>query len=104
MLNDRSRQHSFPALTQMTYLNTAAEGIPPLEVHAALNQYFEDKQMGMDGRIAHDRQYQAVKALTASLYGLSSDEIGICSCSSEAYNLAALALQLRPGDEIIIND
>jgi len=87
----------------MTYLNTAAEGIPPLEVHAALNQYFEDKQMGMAGRPLHDRQYEAVKALTAQLYGLSSEEIGICSCSSEAYNLAALALNLQSGDEVIIN-
>ncbi len=104
MLTDRSRRHSFPSLESMTYLNTAAEGIPPLEVHAALNQYFEDKQLGMDGREAHARQYEGAKALTARLYGLSSDEIGICSCSSEAYNLAALALQLREGDEVIIND
>jgi selenocysteine lyase/cysteine desulfurase len=103
MLTERSRHFSFPTLAQMTYLNTAAEGIPPLEVHAALNQYFEDKQMGMEGRPFHDVQYEAVKALTAELYGLSSSEIGICSCSSEAYNLAALALKLRPGDEVIIN-
>lgn len=104
MLTEKSRQHSFPSLAQMTYLNTAAEGIPPLEVHTALNQYFEDKQMGMDGREAHAVQYQAVRALTARFYGLSADEIGICSCSSEAYNLASLALHLQPGDEVIIND
>ena len=104
MLTERTRQHSFPSLSQMTYLNSAAEGIPPIEVHAALNQYFEDKQRGMDGREAHAAQYQAVKALTAELYGLSSDEIGLCSCSSEAYNLASLALQLQAGDEVIIND
>ena len=104
MLTERTRRHSFPSLLLMTYLNSAAEGIPPLEVHAALNQYFEDKQMGMDGRQAHAIHYQAVKALTAELYGLTSDEIGICSCSSEAYNLASLALRLVPGDEVIIND
>jgi selenocysteine lyase/cysteine desulfurase len=104
MLTEKSRRESFPSLAQMTYLNTAAEGIPPLEVHTALNQYFEDKQMGMDGREAHAAQYQAVKALTAGFYGLSAGEIGICSCTSEAYNLAALALQLQPGDEVIINE
>jgi selenocysteine lyase/cysteine desulfurase len=104
MLTERSRQHSFPSLAQMSYLNTAAEGIPPLEVHAALNQYFADKQLGMDGRVLHDVQYDAVRALTGELYGLSSNEVGICSCSSEAYNLAALALNLQPGDEVIIND
>ncbi|HTE19575.1 MAG TPA: aminotransferase class V-fold PLP-dependent enzyme, partial [Armatimonadota bacterium] len=36
--------------------------------------------------------------------GLAPEEVGICSCSSEAFNLAALALRLRPDDEIIIND
>lgn len=104
MLTERSRQHSFPSLKQMSYLNSAAEGIPPIEVHGALNQYYEDKKLGMDGRLAHEIQYEAVKALTAELYGLSSNEIGICSCSSEAYNLASLALQLQPGDEVVIND
>ena len=104
MLTEASRRRSFPSLEQMTYLNTAAEGIPPLEVHAAMNRYFEDKQAGMDGRDAHAAEYQAVKSLTGRLYGLAADDIGICSCSSEAYNLAALALHLQPGDEVIIND
>ncbi len=43
-------------------------------------------------------------ALTAELFGLTPAEIGICSCSSEAYNLAALALNLQPGDEVMVND
>jgi selenocysteine lyase/cysteine desulfurase len=88
----------------MTYLNTAAEGIPPLAVGEALQEYFRDHQLGMDGRVRHLAQREAVKRLTAEMYGLTADEIGICSCSSEAYNLAALALQLRAGDEVIIND
>jgi selenocysteine lyase/cysteine desulfurase len=49
-------------------------------------------------------EWQAVRALTGEFYGLSADEIGICSCTSEAYNLADLALRLRPGDEVVIND
>jgi selenocysteine lyase/cysteine desulfurase len=58
----------------------------------------------MDGRELHQAQREAVKQLTAEMVGLTPDEIGLCSCSSEAYNLAALALQLQPGDEVIIND
>ena len=104
MLTEASRQRDFPSLSGMTYLNTAAEGIPPLSVRAALEQYFADKQRGMDGRDPHFAQLQATRALTAELYGLSTDEIAICSCSSEAYNLAALALRLREGDEVVIND
>lgn len=104
MLTDQTRREAFPSLENMTYLNTAAEGIPPLAVGEALQQYFRDHLLGMDGREPHQAQREEVKALTAQLYGLTADEIGLCSCSSEAYNLAALALNLQPGDEVIIND
>src|SRR5690606_23366302 len=102
MLTDAARLQDFPSLYDKVYLNTAAEGIPPLAVRDALLQYFEDKQLGMDGRDRHAAQWQAVKEQTAELYGLTADEVGICSCSSEAFNLAALALQLREGDEVVI--
>ena len=104
MLDDATRYQDFPLLREQIYLNTAAEGIPPLAVGNALEQYFRDHQLGMDGRELHEAQRDAVKVLTAQMYGLTSDEIGIASCSSEAYNLAAMALQLQAGDEIVIND
>lgn len=104
MLDNASRQRSFPSLAGMTYLNTAAEGVPPLAVHAALDQYFQDKQQGMAGREAHFAQLDAVKELTGRFYGLSAAEIGLCSCTSEAYNLAAMALDLQEGDEVVVNE
>jgi len=104
MLTAESRLRDFPSLTGMTYLNTAAEGIPPLAVRAGLEQYFRDKQLGMDGRILHKQAFAETQALVADLYGLTASEIGICSCSSEAFNLASMALQLRDTDEVIIND
>ncbi|HEX3152862.1 MAG TPA: aminotransferase class V-fold PLP-dependent enzyme [Gemmataceae bacterium] len=104
MLTSESRLRDFPSLANRTYFNTAAEGIPPPTVAAALAQYARDKELGMDGRMPHADQWEATRALVAELYGLTAGEIGICSCSSEAYNLAALALQLKPADEVIIND
>jgi len=104
VLTAESRRRSFPSLERMVYLNTAAEGIPPLEVGAALQEYFRDKQRGMDGREFHFRQWEAARELAAAFFGLTADEVGICSCSSEAYNLAAQALRLRPGDQVVIND
>lgn len=104
MLTAESRRRDFPSLSNMTYLNSAAEGIPPLAVRDALAQYFADKQLGMDGRELHAAQWAAARAATADLFGLSSAEVGICSCSSEAFNLAALSLRLRAGDEVVIND
>jgi selenocysteine lyase/cysteine desulfurase len=104
MLSTKTRKRDFPSLEGKTYLNTAAEGIPPIAVGEALQRYFIDKQRGMDGRKAHAAEWDAVKALTAEFYGLTPAEIGICSCASEAYNLAALALKLKKGDEVVVND
>jgi selenocysteine lyase/cysteine desulfurase len=104
MLDDASRLTSFPSLAKTAYLNTAAEGIPPLEVGVALGQYFADKQLGMDGRDRHFAQWNAARELIGGFYGLTSGEVTICSCSSEAYNLAAMALRLKDGDEVVIND
>ena len=59
MLNKRTRKRDFPSLEGQAYLNTAAEGVPPLAVGAALQQYFEDKQLGMDGRKPHAAQWDA---------------------------------------------
>lgn len=104
MLTPESRHRDFPTLAEMTYLNSAAEGIPPLAVGEALQSYFRDKQRGMDGREPHFQVWEETRALVAEFYGLTTAEVSICSCSSEAYNLAALALRLQPGDEVVIND
>src|SRR5262245_42971148 len=104
MLTDESRRRDFPSLTGRTYLNTAAEGIPPVVVEQAMGEYVRDKRLGMDGRKAHAGQWEMARALAANFFGLTAAEIGICSCSSEAFNLAALALRLKAGDEVIVND
>jgi len=104
MLDDTTRARDFPSLATRTYLNTAAEGIPPSQVLQALQQYAQDKVLGMDGRPLHEAQWLGVREEAARAFGLAAEDIGICSCSSEAYNLAALALNLQQGDEVIIND
>ena len=104
MLTSETRDRDFPVLRGRVYLNTAAEGIPPQDVNVALQQYFADKTLGMDGRIPHAARWESLRQRTGEWFGLSASEIGICSCSSEAYNLAAMALNLREGDEVIIND
>lgn len=104
MLTAETRDCDFPSLKNIVYLNTAAEGIPPRVVGEALQKYFEDKLRGYDGRESHFAQWEAARALVGEAFGLSAAEVSICSCSSEAFNLAALALGLRAGDEVVIND
>ena len=104
LLTPASRHLDFPSLEKRTYLNTAAEGIPPSAVIEALAQYGRDKILGMDGRKLHEACWEETRKQVARAYNLTPADIGICSCTSEAYNLAAMALDLREGDEVIIND
>lgn len=104
MLSRTSRLHDFPSLANRVYLNSAAEGIPPQQVIDALNHYAQDKVVGMDGRLLHQEQWNQAREKVASFLGFTPDDIGICSCSSEAYNLVYMALRLKAGDEVVVND
>lgn len=104
MLTPATRRRDFPALDSMTYLNTAAESIPPLCVGEALQAYWQDKLRGMRGRDAHFKLVEDCREVAARMTGFKPAEISFCSCSSEAYNLLATALNLQPTDEVIVTD
>lgn len=104
MLSAASRLKDFPSLANRVYLNSAAEGIPPQQVLDALSQYGQDKIVGMDGRLLHQEQWSQAREKVAKFLGFATEDIGICSCSSEAYNLLHLALALKEGDEVVVND
>lgn len=104
MLTEATRLQDFPTLAGMTYLNTAAESIPPRCTGEAIHAYWEDKLKGMKGRDGHFAQVEACREVCGRLLGLDKTEVSFCSCSSEAYNLLASALNLRPIDEVVVND
>jgi cysteine desulfurase/selenocysteine lyase len=104
MLTPEDRSCDFPALNGISYLNTAAESIPPRCVGAAIQAYWQDKLRGMKGRDAHFAQVEACREISARMLGLSTAEVSFCSCSSEAYNLLASALDLGPEDEVVVSD
>jgi cysteine desulfurase / selenocysteine lyase len=104
MLTESTRLRDFPALSGMTYLNTAAESIPPRCTGEAIEAYWRDKLRGMKGRDGHFAQVEACREVSARLLGLRPSEVSFCSCSSEAYNLLASALQLQAGDEVVVSD
>jgi selenocysteine lyase/cysteine desulfurase len=104
MLTTESLRADFPALEGITYLNTAAESIPPRCVGEAIAQYAHDKGLGMRGRVPHFAAVEACREISAKLVGLKTEEVSFCSCSSEAYNLLAGALDLGPDDEVVVSD
>jgi len=104
MLTPATRRRDFPALDSMTYFNTAAESIPPLCVGEALLAYWHDKLRGMKGRDFHFKQVEECREVAAQMIALKPAEVSFCSCSSEAYNLLATALNLLPTDEVVVTD
>lgn len=104
MLDSAARLRDFPSLQGIAYLNTAAESIPPLHVHEALERYWRDKTLGMKGRDGHFAAVESCREISARMTGLDPREVSFCSCSSEAYNLLAGALDLGSGDEVVVTD
>lgn len=104
MLTPEQRREDFPALEGIAYLNTAAESIPPRCVGEAIARYGQDKQLGMRGREPHYAAVEACRGISAKLLGLKPTEVSFCSCSSEAYNLLAGALDLSSDDEVVVSD
>ena len=104
MLTESTRLRDFPTLSGITYLNTAAESIPPRCTGEAIAAYWQDKLRGMKGRDGHFAQVEACREVSARMLGLQTSEVSFCSCSSEAYNLLASAMQLGGGDEVVVAD
>lgn len=104
MLTDSTRRRDFPALDGISYLNTAAESIPPRCVGDAIHAYWEDKLRGMKGRDGHFAAVESCREISARMIALQSSEVSFCSCSSEAYNLLASALNLTAEDEVVVTD
>lgn len=104
MLSDFTRLRDFPSLSGIAYLNTAAESIPPRCTGEAVEEYWRHKLEGMRGRDGHFAQVEACREVSARMLGLQTEEVSFCSCSSEAYNLLASALQLTGGDEVVVTD
>lgn len=104
MLTAESLARDFPSLNGISYLNTAAESVPPLCVGEAVEEYIRDKSLGMKGREPHFGRVEACREIVAEMIGLTPKEVAFCSCSSEAYNLLASALQLGEHDEVIITN
>ncbi len=104
MLSAESRLHDFPSLEGTAYLNTAAESIPPLCVAEAVVEYLQHKTLGMRGREPHFARVEQCREVAARMIGFQTHEVSFCSCSSEAYNLLASALDLKAEDEVVLTD
>jgi cysteine desulfurase / selenocysteine lyase len=94
----------FPHSAEVTYLDTAAEGLLAPGVSAALQDYCRAKSFGTPGRKEfHEVEKDAI-ALSAKILGTNPSNIALVGSASEGLNVLATSIDWREGDQIIIND
>tara|TARA_R110002096_G_scaffold310126_10_gene504724 strand:+ start:7789 stop:8922 length:1134 start_codon:yes stop_codon:yes gene_type:complete len=104
MLTESIRDRDFPRLRDRSYLNTAAEGILPIQSKEALANYAADKDLGMEGRPLLFAEMDRCRESAGDLLGLSREEVSFCSSTSEAYNLLATAIEFGEHGEVVVTD
>ena len=100
---DPKNKTRFPGTKDRTYLDTAAEGLPPCGFADALQAYARDKSLGTPGRARLHAVEREVIASAGSLLGASPADIALLPNTSEALNLLANSPHWRPG-EVLISD
>ena len=97
-------RHLFPRAQEVTYLDTAAEGLPPATARDAMARYFEAKLMGSPGRPRlYETEHRCLEQ-AARLLGTEPVNVGFMAHASDGLNLLANSLEWNPGDEVVITD
>jgi cysteine desulfurase/selenocysteine lyase len=94
----------FPRASEVTYLDTAAEGLPFQACREALIAYFEDKAMGSPGRSKLHAEERAALNGVARLLGVQAADVALVSSASDALNIFANSIDWRAGDEVLVCD
>jgi selenocysteine lyase/cysteine desulfurase len=94
----------FPYTRDVAYLDTAAEGLPPLTSREALQEYMDNKMRGSVGRKNHYHTEEEVRVLSGQLLGCSHEDVGLLGNSSDGLNILANSLDWQAGDEVLLCD
>ncbi|MCC6589871.1 MAG: aminotransferase class V-fold PLP-dependent enzyme [Bryobacterales bacterium] len=94
----------FPYLSEVAYLDTAAEGLLPLVGQQGAAGYTKSKARGSSGRPDFYATEKRATETAAALLGAPADSVAVMSSASEGLNLLAHSIDWREGDEVIITD
>jgi selenocysteine lyase/cysteine desulfurase len=94
---------AFPHLQSRVYLDTAAAGLTWRGHGAAMARFYDDvKSRGYDARPEWYAMTERVRARLAEWVGVTPADVTFVSNATEGLNLAALSLQFRPGDRVVL--
>lgn len=94
---------SFSGLDRSAWFFSGAESPPYRGAENAVNQYLANRSLAGVGRDRNERTADSLKRNLAALLQAEADQIALVSNSSEAISQIAAALQLQPGDNVVIN-
>ena len=93
----QSMKDLFPLTREVSYLDTAAEGLPPLSSETALIAYWCEKSRGTPGRARLFETQRETEQAAAKLVDTSAENVVLLANSSEALNLLANSIDWKVG-------
>jgi selenocysteine lyase/cysteine desulfurase len=98
-------RHDFPVTEEhVTYLDTAYIGPVPRAVKDAGVSFLEAKARRPISLGEMQAKADEVRGRFARLIGASAEEVGFLPATSDGENLVAHALELKPGDNVVIDE
>jgi len=94
----------FPAAEGSAYLNTPYIGPVPRSVEQAGIDFVRSKAENPISLGAMLEKTNEARTRFAQLFGAAPQEIGFLSATSDGENLVTSALDLRPGDNVVVDD
>ncbi|MEU8181096.1 cysteine desulfurase [Micromonospora sp. NPDC049044] len=102
-------RQDFPTLADdEIYLDSVASSLTPIPVVEAMNDYYFRYRANVhrgnyDASLRASEQYEAALRTVAAFINASYEEIIFTTNTTMSLNMVALALQLNPGDEIVLS-
>jgi selenocysteine lyase/cysteine desulfurase len=94
----------FPALRELTFLNTAYAGLIPQPVADAARQWIERRATRPYTVGEMFARADEARALLARMLGAGEDEIAFISSTTEGENIVVNSLDFQAGDNIVYDD
>lgn len=94
----------FARAREVTYLDTAAEGLPHPQCEYAFHEYYKAKSQGTPGRREHFAAEKDALELAGRLLGTDSANVGFAASASDALALLAASIDWKPGDQVVTTD
>ncbi|MBR0646744.1 aminotransferase class V-fold PLP-dependent enzyme [Plastoroseomonas hellenica] len=92
----------FPAAQRMLYLDTAHQAPLATSIRAALHRFYDEGHVSAGPKPVWLQRVEAVRARLAAFIGAAPEEIAFTKNTSEGLNIAANAIPLVSGDNVLM--